>query len=80
MICIETKYMLGNKHVRRTGGILDSKDRIVAEIIDDIRMVFQVVNKQSKKAKRETSITNPQLWAIKMIGDLSPIRVSDLDR
>jgi MarR family transcriptional regulator, organic hydroperoxide resistance regulator len=57
---------------------MDSKDRIVAEIIDDIRRVFQVVNEQSKKAKRETGVTGPQLWAIKMIGDLSPIRVSDL--
>jgi MarR family transcriptional regulator, organic hydroperoxide resistance regulator len=57
---------------------MDSKDTIVAEIIDDIRRVFQVVNEQSQKAKRETGITGPQLWAIKMIGDLSPIRVSDL--
>jgi len=57
---------------------MDSKDNIIAEIIDDIRRVFQVVNEQSKKTKRETGITGPQLWAIKMIGDLSPIRVSDL--
>jgi DNA-binding MarR family transcriptional regulator len=37
-----------------------------------------VVNEQSKKAERETGITGPQLWAIKVIGDLSPVRVSDL--
>jgi MarR family transcriptional regulator, organic hydroperoxide resistance regulator len=54
------------------------KTVVVAEIIDDIRRVFQVVNEQSKKAKRETGLTGPQLWAIKMIGDLSPVRVSDL--
>ena len=54
------------------------KAMVVAEIIDDIRRVFQVVNEQSKKAKRETGLTGPQLWAIKMIGELSPIRVSDL--
>jgi len=51
---------------------------VVAEIIDDIRRVFQVVNEQSKKAKRETGLTGPQLWAIKMIGELAPVRVSDL--
>ena len=51
---------------------------VIAGIIDDIRRVFQVVNEQSKKAKRETGLTGPQLWAIKMIGDLSPVRVSDL--
>ena len=51
---------------------------IVSEIIDDIRRVFQVVNEQSKKAKIETGLTGPQLWAIKMIGELAPVRVSDL--
>ena len=48
------------------------KTAAVAEIIDDIRRVFQVVNEQSKKAKRETGLTGPQLWAIKMIGELAP--------
>ena len=57
---------------------MGKKSIIVAEIIDDIRRVFQVVNEQSKKAKRETGLTGPQLWAIKMVGELSPIRVSDL--
>ena len=51
---------------------------VVAEIIDDIRRVFQVVNEQSKKAKLETGLTGPQLWTIKMIEELSPVRVSDL--
>ncbi len=51
---------------------------VIAEIMDNIRRVFQVVNDNSKKAKRETGITGPQLWAIKVIGDLSPVRVSDL--
>jgi DNA-binding MarR family transcriptional regulator len=57
---------------------MSDKAGTVADIIDDIRRVFQVVNEQSKKAKRETGLTGPQLWAIKLIGDLSPIRVSDL--
>ena len=51
---------------------------IISEIMDNIRRVFQVVNDKSKQAERETGITGPQLWAIKIIGDLSPVRVSDL--
>jgi MarR family transcriptional regulator, organic hydroperoxide resistance regulator len=56
------------------------KAPVVSEIIDDIRRVFQVVNEQSKKAKRETGLTGPQLWAIKTIAELSSVRVSDLAR
>jgi DNA-binding MarR family transcriptional regulator len=59
---------------------MTKKSTAVSGIIDNIRRVFKVVNEQSKKAERETGITGPQLWAIKVIGDLSPIRVSDLAR
>ena len=57
---------------------MTTKAIIISEIMDNIRRVFQVVNDNSKKAERETGITGPQLWAIKVIGDLSPVRVSDL--
>jgi DNA-binding MarR family transcriptional regulator len=57
---------------------MTKKSTAVSEIIDNIRRVFKVVNEQSKKAERVTGITGPQLWAIKVIGDSSPIRVSDL--
>ena len=57
---------------------MGKKAMIVSGIIDDIRRIFHVVNEQSKRAKRETGLTGPQLWAIKMIGDHAPIRVSDL--
>jgi DNA-binding MarR family transcriptional regulator len=53
---------------------------MVAAIIDDIRRVFQVVNEQSKKAERETGLTGPQLWAIKVISEAAPIKVSELAR
>jgi DNA-binding MarR family transcriptional regulator len=56
------------------------KASLVSEIIDNIRRVFQVVNEQSKKAKRETGVTGPQLWAIKVIAESPSIRVSDLAR
>jgi MarR family transcriptional regulator, organic hydroperoxide resistance regulator len=53
---------------------------MVAEIIDNLRRVFQVVNEQSKKVERETGLTGPQLWAIKIIAESAPIKVSDLAR
>lgn len=57
-----------------------NKADTVADIIDNLRRVFHVVNEQSKKAKRKTGLTGPQLWAIKVIADSSPIKVSDLAR
>jgi MarR family transcriptional regulator, organic hydroperoxide resistance regulator len=53
---------------------------LVAEIIDNLRRVFQVVNEQSKRVEHETGLTGPQLWAIKAIGESEPIKVSDLAR
>ncbi|HVO66983.1 MAG TPA: MarR family transcriptional regulator [Syntrophales bacterium] len=57
---------------------MPQKAKAVSEIINNIRRVFKVVNEHSKKAKLVTGITGPQLWAIKIIRDLSPVRVSDL--
>jgi DNA-binding MarR family transcriptional regulator len=51
---------------------------LIADIIDNLRRVFQVVNEHSKKVKRETGLTGPQLWTIKVIANESNIRVSDL--
>jgi DNA-binding MarR family transcriptional regulator len=57
---------------------MEKKSIVVSDIIDNIRRVFQVVHEQSKKAKRKTGLTGPQLWTIKTIAEASPIRVSDL--
>lgn len=57
-----------------------SKADMIAEIIDNLRRVFQVVNEHSKKAERETGLTGPQLWAIKVIAEAAPIKVSELAR
>ncbi|MBJ6727838.1 MarR family winged helix-turn-helix transcriptional regulator [Geomesophilobacter sediminis] len=57
-----------------------SKGTVVAEIIDNLRRVFQAVNEYSKKAEKETGLTGPQLWAIKVIADSAPIKVSELAR
>lgn len=59
---------------------MSDKTQVVAQIIDNIRRVFQVVNEHSKRAEKETGITGPQLWAIKTIAQESPIMVSELAR
>ncbi len=59
---------------------LSKRSAKVAEIIDNLRRVFQVVNEQSKKAEHETGLTGPQLWAIKTIAQEAPIMVSEIAR
>jgi len=55
---------------------MSKKSDVVAEIMDNLRRVFQVVNEQSKKAEHATGLTGPQLWAIKIIAQEAPIMVS----
>ncbi len=57
---------------------MPEKSETVAEIIDNIRRVFQVVNEQSKRAERQTGLTGPQLWAIKTIAGDAPLMVSKI--
>lgn len=53
-------------------------ETMVAEIMDNIRRVFQVVNEQSKQVERETGLTGPQVWGIKVIAKHGNIRISTL--
>jgi len=57
---------------------VSNKSKLVADMIDNIRRVFQAVNEYSKKAERETGLTSPQLWAIKVIAEGAPIKVSEV--
>lgn len=57
---------------------MDENVPVIGEIVDNLRRIFQVVHGQSKKSERATGLTGPQLWAIKIIADHAPIRVSDL--
>ncbi len=59
---------------------MEEKSQKIADIVDNLRRVFQVVHGQSKKAERETGLTSSQLWAIKMMSEAGSIRVSDLAR
>lgn len=60
------------------GGHMKDYATIIHETLDDVRRVFQVVNEHSKRAERDTGLTGPQLWAIKIIADEAPLRVCDL--
>jgi DNA-binding MarR family transcriptional regulator len=53
-------------------------ETMVATIMDNIRRVFQVVNEQSKQVERETGLTGPQLWTIKVMAQHSPVQVTQL--
>lgn len=57
-----------------------SRDILVAETMDNIRRVLQVVNEKSKRIESETGLTGPQIWAVKTISELGRVRVSDLAR
>ena len=59
---------------------MDRNKGKVADIVDDIRRVFQVVNEHSKRAEKDTGVTGPQLWAIRTIAENAPIKGVELAR
>lgn len=59
---------------------MSSKSNAVEGIIDNLRRIFQVVHEQSKISERETGLTGPQQWAMKIIAETAPVMVSDLAR
>ncbi len=59
---------------------MSNKREEITEVIDNFRRIFQATIKYSKDAERSTRLTAPQLWALKVLGNESPIRVSDLAR
>lgn len=48
------------------------------EIIDNLRRMLQAVTEYSKTAERLTGLTGPQLWAVKILDNVAPVRVSEL--
>jgi len=42
---------------------------VIEEMANNLRRLFQVVNKQSKNLVCESGLTGPQLWAIKVLLD-----------
>lgn len=56
------------------------RDREIADILDNLRRVFRVVHRYSKRAEKVGGLTGPQLWAMKVLAESAPIRVTDLAR
>ena len=56
------------------------RDRDIAEVLDNLRRVFRVVHRYSKRAEKVGGLTGPQVWAMKVIAESEPIRVTDLSR
>jgi DNA-binding MarR family transcriptional regulator len=58
----------------------DGQGEAIGRVLDDLRRVFQIVHGYSKRAERVGGLTGPQLWAVKVVSESSPVRVSDLAR
>ncbi len=52
----------------------------IAGVLDNLRRVFQVVHGYSKRAERAGGLTGPQLWAVRVLSECGPVRVSELAR
>jgi DNA-binding MarR family transcriptional regulator len=52
----------------------------ISEVIDNLRRSIKAINEYSRNAEKETGLTGPQLWAIKIVACSAPIKVSDLAR
>jgi len=57
-----------------------NKTEEITEVIENLRRVSRTMNEYPKNAKRITGLTGPQLWAMKLLANTSPIRVSELAR
>jgi DNA-binding MarR family transcriptional regulator len=56
------------------------KTVVLSEIFDNLRRVFQVVHEHSRRVERDTGLTGPQVWAIRVIAENEPIKVSNIAR
>ena len=52
----------------------------IPEVIDNLRRISQAISQYSRTAVKVTELTGPQLWALKILANTAPIRVSELAR
>lgn len=50
----------------------------ISDIIDNVRRIFQILHEQSKQVEKNTGLTSPQLWAIKIINENKSLNLSEL--
>jgi DNA-binding MarR family transcriptional regulator len=58
----------------------ETRASTIAGVVDNLRRVFQVVHGYSKRAERVGGLTGPQLWAVTVLSEAGPVRVSELAR
>lgn len=59
---------------------MENNAETISEVIDNLRRAITAINDYSKKAEKETELTGPQLWAIKIVAKSAPIKVSEVAR
>lgn len=52
----------------------------IPEVVDNFRRIFQAVDMLARAIEKETGLTGPQLWALKILDNGAPMRVSELAR
>lgn len=57
---------------------MDQNIQAISDIIDNVRRIFQILHEQSKQVEKNTGLTGPQLWAIKIINENKSINLSEL--
>jgi DNA-binding MarR family transcriptional regulator len=57
-----------------------AKKDVIAGIFDNLRRMIQTVHGYSNRAQRVGGLTGPQLWAIRVLSESAPARVTDLAR
>lgn len=61
----------------RTPPSLDNA-KTIENVMNNLRRVFKAINDRSKLAEHTAGLTGPQLWALKVLAEHGPVRVSDL--
>jgi len=56
------------------------KTEAIQEVINNLRRVSQAISEYSRNAERETGLTGPQIWALKILADAAPMRLTELAR
>ena len=52
--------------------------KLIEGIMDNLRRVFRAINDRSKVTKHIEGLTIPQLWALKVLAEHGPVRVSEI--
>lgn len=59
---------------------MNNKPVMIAQIVDDVRRLFQILVERAKEIEHETNLTGSQLWVVKLLKEASPMKVSELAR